>query len=108
MAQKVEVVLIDDLDGSAAEETVAFSLDNVTYEIDLSAENAAALRDAVAPYLAHARRVRSAGRRSSRPVPTGTSDTASIRAWAREQGMTVNDRGRLSAEVRAAYESAHG
>lgn len=110
MAQRVEVVLVDDLDGGPADETVQFGLDGVSYEIDLTAENAAALRDAVAVYVGHGRRLggrRSSGRASSRRSG-GSSETAQIRAWAREQGLPVNERGRVPAEIVAQYEAAQG
>jgi len=80
MAQQVNIVLVDDIDGSAAEETVSFALDGKEYEIDLSAKNAAKLRDAFAPYLGHARRA--AGRRRSGRGAAGPNP-ADIRAWAR-------------------------
>jgi hypothetical protein len=103
MAQQVNIVLVDDIDGSPAEETVSFALDGKEYEIDLSAKNAKKLRDAVAPYLGHARK--SASRR--RGARTGGPSPAEIRAWARENGCDVPDRGRVSAEVRDAYSAAH-
>lgn len=109
MAQRVEVVLVDDLDGAPADETVQFGLDGVSYEIDLTSGNAQALRDAVAPYLGHARRVggrRSGGRKASAPASRGTQ-SASIREWAREQGLPVNERGRIPADIVARYEAAH-
>jgi hypothetical protein len=109
MAQRVSIVLEDDIDGSVADETVNFALDGVTYEIDLSAKNAGALRDALAPYVGHARR--SAGRRSTgRPAGargTGQRDRGDVREWARSNGHKVSDRGRISAEVQAAYDKAH-
>jgi hypothetical protein len=103
MAQKVNIVLVDDIDGTPAEETVSFALDGKDYEIDLSAKNAAKLRDAVAPYLGHARKAasRRRGRGASGPSP------ADIRAWARDNGFNVPDRGRVSSEVREAYVAAH-
>ena len=111
MAQRVEVVVVDDLDGGPADETVQFGLDGVTYEIDLNEENAAALRDAVAVYVGHGRRVsgrRSAGKASSgRARRSVSSETAQIRAWAKEQGLAVNERGRVPADIVAQYEAAH-
>jgi hypothetical protein len=103
MAQKVTIVLVDDIDGGDAEETVSFALDGRDYEIDLSKKNAAKLRDVVAPYVGHARRAggRKRGRTGAGPNP------ADIRAWARENGFTVPDRGRVSAQVRDAYVAAH-
>ena len=106
MAQKVHIVLVDDLDQSDAEETVAFGLDGKEYAIDLNKKNARSLRDALAPYVAHARPVSS--RSSRRASKTGNGPAASeIRAWARENGFDVPERGRVAAEVREAYAAAH-
>ena len=113
MAQKVQVVLIDDIDGGDADETVTVALDGVTYEIDLTTDNAAKLRDALAVWVGNARRVsgrassgrgtsRSSGRRSA-----GSEDSAAIREWAKDNGYQVSERGRISAEVREAYAKAH-
>ena len=110
MAQRVNIVLEDDLDGSEADETVTFALDGVTYEIDLSAKNAAALRDSLAQYVGHARRAaarRASGRPASSSRGTGKRDLADVREWARANGHQVSDRGRISAEVQAAYDKAH-
>jgi hypothetical protein len=104
MAQQVNIVLVDDIDGSAADETVSFALDGKEYEIDLNAKNAAKLRDAFAPYVGHGRKA--AGRRRGGRGATGPSP-ADIRAWARDNGFDVPDRGRVSSEVREAYLAAH-
>jgi hypothetical protein len=103
MAQKVQITLVDDLDGSAANETVQFGLDGVGYEIDLSAANADALRQALARYVGSARRV--ASRRARGASGRGASDAHAIRAWAKERGLAVSERGRISAEVRRAYDA---
>ena len=110
MAQKVQVVLVDDVDGGGADETVSFALDGITYEIDLSTANAARFRDDLATWVGHARRVGGrarAGRRSGagRSQSRAGGESAAIRDWARENGYTVNERGRIPAEVRAAYEA---
>ncbi|MCL8026196.1 histone-like nucleoid-structuring protein Lsr2 [Nocardioides bruguierae] len=111
MAQKVQIILEDDLDGSEATETVQFGLDGVSYEIDLSDEHAGELREALALYVGNGRKV--AGRRSSggakkAAAATGSGPSAKeIRDWARENGHDVPDRGRVSAEVREAYDAAH-
>ncbi|WP_225755115.1 Lsr2 family protein [Actinotalea sp. Marseille-Q4924] len=110
MAQKNVVMLIDDLDGGDADETVSFSLDGVSYEIDLNAENAAKLRDAFASWVGHGRRVggrtRSAGRRPARSSGgAGGGNSTEIREWARSNGYTVSDRGRIPAEVKAAFDN---
>ncbi len=111
MAQKVQVILFDDLYCGEAEESVSFSLDGVNYEIDLSAANAEALREAIAPWVGHARRIsgRSGGRGrgAARGRSAAKADLGDVRAWARENGYQVSDRGRVSAEVMAAYEGAH-
>lgn len=112
MAQKVQVILVDDVDGGEADETVSFALDGVSYEIDVSSANAEAIREALAPWVEHARRlggrssVRGRSGAKSRPAAERT-DLSEVRAWARENGFQVSDRGRVSSEVRAAYEAAH-
>ncbi|EST20856.1 hypothetical protein N566_28010 [Streptomycetaceae bacterium MP113-05] len=109
MAQKVQVLLVDDLEGGEADETVTFALDGKTYEIDLNTANADKLRDALADFVKRGRRT---GGRSSRGKAgrssSGSPDTAKIRAWAKENGYEVNDRGRVPATVREAYEKANG
>ena len=107
MAQKVNIVLVDDIDESEAEETVSFGLDGKDYAIDLSAKNARALRDAIAPYVAHARPVSGRSRRASTAKAAAGAAPSEIRAWAREHGFDVPERGRVSAEVREAYAAAH-
>ncbi|MBA2573476.1 MAG: Lsr2 family protein [Actinomycetota bacterium] len=111
MAQRVHIVLEDDLDGGNADETVKFGLDGANYEIDLSANNAASLRDAFAQYVASARRAsgNKGGRRSARGRSAGddASNASQMREWAREHGYTVSDRGRVSADIKAAYDAAH-
>lgn len=106
MAQKVHIVLVDDLDGSDATETVSFGLDGTAYEIDLNDKNATALRDALSGYVGHARKVGSSTRRRKSTASSGPG-ASEIRDWARANGMKVSDRGRVSAEVRQAYDAAH-
>ena len=106
MAQKVHIVLVDDLDGSDATETVSFGLDGTSYEIDLNDKNATALRDALSGYVGHARKVGSSSRRRKSTASSGPG-ASEIRDWARSQGMKVSDRGRVSAEIRQAYDAAH-
>lgn len=110
MAQIREIRLVDDLDGEAADETVEFGIDGKHYEIDLSKANAGKLRDALADYVAAARRA--VGRRRSAPSGGGGSSrrgsidreqNQAIRDWARKRGMKVSDRGRIPAEVLEAY-----
>jgi len=105
MAQRVQVVLEDDLDGGDAAETVVFGLDGAEYEIDLSAKNAAKLRDAFAVYVASGRRT--GGRRKRAAVaPAAVSDAAAIRAWAADNGVEVSAKGRIPESVREQYEKA--
>lgn len=106
MAQKVHIILEDDLDGGDASETVAFGLDGRSYEIDLNDKNAKALRDALAKYVAVARRAGGRSAATKRRTQIGTS-AREIRDWARSNGHKVPDRGRIPSEVREAYEAAH-
>ncbi|MFI5955469.1 Lsr2 family protein [Cryptosporangium sp. NPDC051539] len=111
MAQKVQVLLVDDIDGGDAEETVSFSLDGVSYEIDLSSKNASTLRDAVAPYVGAARKagrataVKVAAAAATRTRSTGSTATAdreqnqAIREWAKKRGFKVSDRGRIPSDI---------
>jgi hypothetical protein len=107
MAQRVQVLLIDDIDGSEGAETITFALDGVSYEIDLSAKNAAKLRDAFAVWVGSARKVgrgaASSSARGSRRASRSGNDTAAVRAWAKENGYEVSERGRISREVMDAY-----
>lgn len=117
MAQKVQVILVDDVDGGDADETVTFALDGVSYEIDLNDENAGALRDSLANWIGHARRVagrsstrRGAGRSAKQAAASsngGGPSNTEIREWARESGYEVSDRGRISQQIREAYAAAH-
>jgi hypothetical protein len=110
LARLVMTHLVDDIDGEHAAETVAFSYRGADYEIDLSAREAAALDEFLAPYLASARRVR------SKPPPprrraaksSASAGPREVRAWAKDQGIAVSDRGRISAAVMRQYQEAHG
>lgn len=109
MAQKVHIVLEDDLDGSDATQTVSFALDGTSYEIDLNDKNAASLRDAVATYVGHARKVTGArrSRRAQASSATSGNSAKEIRDWARSNGHKVPERGRIPAGVREAFEAAN-
>jgi hypothetical protein len=113
MAQKVQTLLIDDLDGGEAEATVRFGLDGTDYEIDLSAKHAEALRKALAPYLGAARRApgsvaRRPGRIGRRAASAGGTDPSAVREWAKSQGIEVKDRGRVPAELVVRFKAATG
>jgi hypothetical protein len=109
VAQKVEVTLVDDLDGGAADETVSFAIDGTSYEIDLSGKNAQKLRDAVTPYLGAARKVGRIGGRGGRGGRSGGSATVdreqnqAIREWAKKKGLNVSERGRIPQEIVERY-----
>lgn len=107
MARKTFVELIDDTDGAKADETVTFSLDGVGYEIDLTTENAEKLREHLGTWTSQARRVSGRKTRGASTPSSSSQDTARIRAWARDNGYQVSDRGRISSEIRDAYQAAN-
>lgn len=110
MAQRVNVILVDDIDGSDADESVTFGLDGVAYDIDLSDVHAKELREALAPFVESARRV--GGRKISRKASNSTASASEpspseVRAWGLEQGYDLPKRGRIPEDVREAYDAAH-
>jgi hypothetical protein len=109
MATKTTVILVDDLDGAAADETVEFQLDGVSYEIDVSAKNAKKLRGALKPWVKSGRRTggrrRGSRRRNSSTATAARGQSAAIREWARRNGHEVAVRGRIPADVVAAFEA---
>jgi Lsr2 len=114
MAKRVHVVLEDDISGGDADETVSFGLDGSSYEIDLTKDNAAKLRNSLSTYVAHARKVGAGGkaRRGSGSSNGGSARTdreqlQAIREWARRNGHQVSDRGRISSSVVEAFNAAH-
>ncbi len=109
MAQRTMVVLTDDVDGGPADQTVSFALDDVGYTIDLSDGNAAALRDALAVWVAHARKTARPQRLGGSPRRRGEprADLAAVRSWGKENGFTVSERGRIGADLQQAYDAAH-
>lgn len=109
MAQKTVVELVDDLDGGKADETVAFALDGVDFLIDLSAENAARLRESLAEFVGHARKTggkrgKGAGRKAQ---SADKPDNQAIREWARSQGETIAERGRIPQALVMRFQEAH-
>jgi hypothetical protein len=106
VAQRTQILYVDDIDGSQADGTVRFGLDGVDYEIDLNKKHADQLAKAIRPYLDAARKVPSS-RRSARGGRAPRHNQSEVRAWARAQGLKVSDRGRIPADVLAKYESAH-
>lgn len=117
MAQKVTVSLVDDLDGGQADETVEFALDGVSYQIDLSNENATELREALSGFTASARRAggrKKPGPRPGKAATNGASSSSSdreqnqaIREWARKRGLKVSDRGRIPSDIVEQYHQAN-
>lgn len=110
MAQRVQVQLTDDLDGtdipSGKGETMTFALDGQTYEIDLTNKNAGALRKALSPYVGAGRRVKTSRGARVKHVQVG-ADAKTIKEWARANGYEVADRGRVPKEIREAFEAAN-
>jgi hypothetical protein len=112
MAQKVQTLFIDDLDGSEAEGSVQFGLDGTDYEIDLNSQHADELRAALGRYVAAARRVSGTGRpvasRGGRRGAASDVDTKDVRKWAKDQGIELKDRGRVPTSVVARFRAATG
>ncbi|MDR0482237.1 MAG: Lsr2 family protein [Cellulomonadaceae bacterium] len=111
MARETRTYLIDDIDGGEATQTVTFALDGVTYEIDLNDHHAQELRDYVAHWTAHARKAPKAPSAPAvRRTPARSGNAAynaKVRTWAIAEGLKVSKRGRIGADVLAAYEAAH-
>jgi hypothetical protein len=110
VAQKIEVRLVDDLNGEPADENVQFGIDGTEYEIDLSSSNAKELRGCLAPFVGAARRQRrsatAARTHQSRPGALSTRDrNQAIRDWAKTQGLEVSDRGRIAQDIVARYDA---
>ena len=109
MAQRIQTLLIDDLDGGEAAGTVRFGLDGTEYEIDLSTAHSDELRQALERYIAHARRAGGTAKGAARGRRvTAAVDTAKVREWAKGQGIEVKDRGRVPADVVEQYKTAAG
>ena len=111
MAQKIQTLFVDDLDGSDAEGTVRFGLDGTNYEIDLSAVHAGELRSVLAPYASAGRKVTGAARRTARGQGKAAANgfsTTEVRDWAKANGVEIKDRGRVPADVIARFRAATG
>jgi hypothetical protein len=106
MATKISVTLEDDLEGGPADQTVRFAIDGTHYEIDLNNRNATAFRRQLDPYIEHARRAGRGPRRGPGRTAASRARSGDIRAWAKEQGITVSERGRIPASVAEQYEAA--
>ena len=111
MAQKVQTLFVDDIDGSDAEGTIRFGLDGTDYEIDLNTEHVQALRNALAHYVSAGRRAGGGTRRQARGGRGASANgvnTTEVREWAKAQGMDVKDRGRVPAELVVKFKAATG
>ena len=109
MAQKTQIILTDDLDGGAATETVAFSLDGTSFELDLNSKNATAMRKTLERYVNASRKVSrgpSAPRGRAPRSTKGDVDASAVRAWAASNKVKVSPRGRVSADVVAKFRAA--
>jgi hypothetical protein len=108
VAQKVQVDLVDDIDGTEASQTVKFGFEGRDYEIDLNEKNAAKLSKFLGPYLENARRIRGRKIRTGRGGQAASSreQNQAIRVWARGQGIEIAERGRIPADVQRRYEKA--
>lgn len=107
MAREVKTLLIDDIDGSEAVETITFSFDGADYVIDLNEKNAAKFRKAIHPFMEKARRERAVrGKQQKKPV-NDRARNQEIREWAKGNGIEVNERGRIAASVIEKYDAAH-
>lgn len=110
MAQQTIFELVDDLDGSPAEETVSFAIDGVEFVIDLSTENAARLRDTLAEFVGHSRRTGGRKQRGAVAVAqngNGKPAGQAVREWARSQGEAVAERGRIPQALVMRFQEAH-
>ncbi len=112
MVQRVQTLLIDDIDDSAAAETVVFGLDGVTYEIDLNSDHADSLRSDLAKWIGHGRKQQSAKKAAPAPTPSRggaahRAELAKVREWARANGHDVSERGRIAGSIQEAYARAH-
>jgi len=109
MAQQMQVLYIDDIDGSEADGTVKFGYSGTEYEIDLSKKNAEKLAGLLQPYIGAARKVGASSRHGGRgPAPRGSRhEQSAVREWARSEGLKVSDRGRIPADILTRYEAAH-
>ena len=110
MAQRIQTLFIDDIDGGEADGTVRFALDGAEYEIDLSSKHNDELRSSLRSYIDHARKVSGSARRGVRPPWPQAQHrrTVAVRAWARENGHDIKDRGRVPADLVAKYRAAVG
>ncbi|GGK87398.1 Lsr2 family protein [Sphaerisporangium melleum] len=110
MATQIQTLLIDDLEGGEAKETVSFAIDGTQYEIDLNDKNARNLREALSPFVSSARRADTApargGRKRGGTQRSARDKSSEIRAWAKAHGLNVSERGRIASHIVAQYEAA--
>jgi hypothetical protein len=107
MATKIITRLEDDLDGSEASETISFALDGIEYAIDLNDEHAGELREALRRFTDAARKTSGGRGRPARKSAGGQADAKTVRMWALDNGLQVNTRGRIQADIVEQYQAAH-
>jgi hypothetical protein len=106
MAQRVTIALEDDLDSGPAAETLRFGFGGAEYEIDLNTKNAAAFRKRISPFIEHARKIGRGQARGTARTAASRQRSGDIRAWAKDQGIAVSERGRIPATVVEQYHAA--
>jgi len=114
MAQQTQIILTDDIDGSKATQTVTFAFQGTSYEIDLNDEHASSIEESFAEWVNAARKTARGGAATAARSSSGSrgsgpkrADLDDVRAWARENGHQVSDRGRVASKVLEAYDAAH-
>jgi hypothetical protein len=114
MARTVQVHLLDDIDGTPADETLAFGLDGTAYEIDVNSKHADKLRTTLSKYIEKSRKlgkgrvVATRGRTAATPARTDREQNQAIRDWAKSKGLDVSDRGRIPANIVEQYQQEAG
>ncbi len=106
MTRKVTIALVDALDGGPADQTVRFGLLGADYEIDLSSKNASTFRGQLTPFIEHARTARPDASRPAARTAASRQRSSDIRAWAKDHGIAISDRGRIPAGVLDQYQAA--
>jgi len=101
------VEIVDDFDGTPADQTVRFAFNGASYEIDLNREHFEEFAEAIQPYIKAGRKVGSTRRRGNAGNPTQRLENAKIRAWAKQEGLELSDRGRIPAPIVEAYRKAN-
>lgn len=109
MATETISRLVDDISGGEATQTISYAWSGQAYEIDLNDKNAEEFAEVLAPYVSASRKVgRSTGAKAAKaPQAVGEVDVKAVRAWAAEQGIDINPRGRIKSSVLEQYRASH-